>query len=195
MEETNTEEVVELTAEELQEKLEKEGDFAADYLEELLDIADVDGDLEITIENERATVAIVSEDGGDRRLKRLIGKRGENLDALQELTRLAIHQKTAERSRLMLDVLGYRVGHKERIKELAKNAVEKVLETGDSYTFKPMNPFERKIIHDTATEADLFSDSFGYGKNRRVVISLFDEKENDTFDEVTEGDEVAENEE
>ena len=144
-------------------KLNHEGDIAADYLEELLDIADLDGDLEIGVEADRASVAIIADDGGDRRLKRLIGRKGESLDSLQELTRLVVQQETGERSRLMLDILGYRDNHRKQIAEIARRAVEKVEETGEPYSMDPMNPFERKVVHDVVADAGLFSDSSGTG--------------------------------
>ncbi|WP_124054482.1 Jag family protein [Arcanobacterium ihumii] len=172
----------ELDIEDVRAHLDEEGDFAADYLEELLDIADLDGDIEISVEADRAAVGIVAEDGGDRRLKRLIGKRGEALDALQELTRLAVQSQTGERSRLMLDVLGYREGHRKEIQEIAREAIAKVLETGDDVALKPMNPFERKVVHDVVADAGLFSDSSGFGAGRHVVISIPDEDDIETSD-------------
>lgn len=160
----------------LRKALDEEGDIAADYLEELLDICDLDGDIEITVEADRAAVSIVSDDGGDRRLKRLIGKHGEALDALQELTRLAVQQQTGERSRLMLDILEYREGHRQEIAAIARDAVARVEESGEPVALKPMNPFERKVVHDVVAEAGLFSDSSGIGPARHVVISLADEE-------------------
>lgn len=183
----------------LQQLLEEEGDLAADYLEELLDIADLDGDIEISVHAERANVAIVSEDGGDRRLKRLIGKHGETLDALQELTRLAVQTQTGERSRLMLDLLNYREGKREKVQELAQEAVDEVLETGESVALKPMNPFERKVVHDVVAAAGLFSDSEGVGSARHVVIhreapaGAVDSESADDFDDF-EGEDVADDE-
>lgn len=173
-------------------KLDHEGDIAADYLEELLDIADLDGDIEIGVEANRASVAIVADDGGDRRLKRLIGRKGEALDSLQELTRLAVQQETGERSRLMLDILGYRDNHRRHIAEIAQRAVERVEETGEAYSMKPMNPFERKVVHDVVAAAGLVSDSSGIGRDRHVVITLAEddfESAEDYEDEFS-GDEV-----
>ncbi|MFY9263051.1 MAG: single-stranded DNA-binding protein [Actinomycetaceae bacterium] len=177
----------------LRKALDEEGDFAADYLEELLDIADLDGDLEISVEADRAAVAIVHEEGGDRRLKRMIGRRGEALDALQELTRLAVQQQTGERSRLMLDILGYREGHRKEIAAIARDAVERVEESGEPFALRPMNPFERKVVHDVVAAAGLYSDSSGVGPARHVVISLpedqdysFDYDEDDDYEESSE---------
>ncbi|MCI6574094.1 MAG: KH domain-containing protein [Actinomycetaceae bacterium] len=167
----------------LQQKLEEEGDLAADYLEDLLDIAQLDGDIEISVEADRAAVAIVMDDGSDRRLKRLIGRHGETLDALQELTRLAVQCKTNERSRLMLDILGYRDGRRKAIQAIAREAVAQVKETGEDYSLKPMNPFERKVVHDVVAEAGLYSDSSGVGPNRHVVVMLpLDEDDRDLDD-------------
>lgn len=185
----------ELSPEELQTQLDKEGDLAADYLEELLDIADLDGDLEISTEAERATVAIVNEEGKDRRLKRLIGRRGEVLDSLQELTRLAVQQETGDRSRLMLDVLGYREQHRDKIREIAQDAVEEVLDTGEEYALQPMNPFERKVVHDVAAAAGLVSESEGFGANRHVVLHLAEDEDElaaEYADSAAEGDFSAE---
>lgn len=172
-------------------KLDQEGDIAADYLEELLDIADLDGDIEIGVEADRASVAIVSDDGGDRRLKRLIGRKGEALDSLQELTRLAVQQETGERSRLMLDILGYRDSHRRHIAEIAQRAVDRVEETGEPYSMKPMNPFERKVVHDVVAAAGLVSDSSGVGQDRHVVITLPDDDYDDYSGDSAESAESA----
>ena len=111
-------------------RLEEEGEIAADYLEELLDIADLDGDIDIDIDHGRAAVEIVSEDPADRSLMRLAGPDGEVLDALQELTRLAVQAKTGERSRLMLDVAGYRAGRRAELVAVANEAIARVQESG-----------------------------------------------------------------
>ena len=166
----------------LAQKLEEEGDFAADYLEDLLDIAELDGDIEISVEADRAAVAIVLEEGANRRLKRLIGRHGETLDALQELTRLAVQCKTNERSRLMLDILGYREGRRRAIQAIAQEAIDEVLETGEDVPLKPMNPFERKVVHDAVAKAGLYSDSTGVGPDRHVVVMLPLEDEDDLAD-------------
>ncbi len=156
-------------------RLDEEGDIAADYLEELLDIADLDGDIEISVEADRASLAIISDGDEDRRLKRLIGRDGEVLDALQELTRLAVQSQTGERSRLMLDIVGFRKKHRAEIAEIARDAVADVLETGDEIALDPMNPFERKVVHDIVAGAGLVSDSEGVGPSRHVVIKPADD--------------------
>lgn len=156
--------------EDLIAKLDVEGDTAADYLEEILDIADLDGDIDISIESDRAAVAIVTDEGADPRLKRLVGKNGEVLEALQELTRLAVQTATGERSRIMVDIDGYRQRQREKVSEIAREAIKKALESGEEYHLDPMNPFERKVVHDAVARAGLISDSEGVGAARHVVI-------------------------
>jgi len=149
--------------------LEEEGEIAADYLEELLDIADFDGDIDIDVENGRAAVAVVADDE-DSGLDRLVGKRAEVLDSLQELTRLAVQAKTGQRSRLMLDVAGFRKNRKEELQTAAADAIERVRESGEAVAMAPMNPFERKVVHDVVAAAGLVSDSDGEEPKRHVVI-------------------------
>jgi spoIIIJ-associated protein len=146
-------------------RLEEEGDVAADYLEGLLDIADLDGDIEIGIENDRANLVI---EGGE--LNHLVGKSGEVLDALQELTRLAVQTSTGERSRLMLDIDGFRAEKRESLAELAEKTAEAVKASGESIKLQPMNAFERKIIHDTIQKIGLTSESEGEDPDRCVVV-------------------------
>lgn len=154
-------------------RLEEEGDVAADYLEELLDITDIDGDIDIDVENGRAAVSIVAEAADAvsvRELKRLVGQDGYVLEALQDLTRLAVQAKTGERSRLMLDVAGFRLGRRAELEKIAAKAVSSVKESGAAVTLDPMSPFERKVVHDTVAEAGLLSESEGEGDARRVVV-------------------------
>ncbi|WP_123915832.1 R3H domain-containing nucleic acid-binding protein [Georgenia muralis] len=151
-------------------RLEDEGEVAADYLEELLDIADLDGDIDIDVDHGRAAVDIVSEEDGGRWLKRLVGDDGEVLDALQELTRLAVQAKTGERSRLMLDIAGYRKARKAELTAVGNDAVARVRASGERVSLPAMNPFERKVIHDVVAAAGLVSDSEGVEPNRYVVI-------------------------
>jgi spoIIIJ-associated protein len=145
--------------------LEREGDIAADYLEELLDIADLDGDLDMDVEGDRASVSIVGAD-----LQQLVGRNGEVLDALQELTRLAVLRETGERSRLMLDIGGHRANRRTVLEGLAREAVAKVKESGEPVSLDPMTPFERKVVHDAVAEAGLNSDSDGVEPRRYVVV-------------------------
>ena len=144
--------------------LESEGEIAADYLEELLDIADLDGDIDTFIEGGRAHVSIITE--GDV----LVGKDGEVLEALQELARLAVMTETGHRSRLMLDVAGHRDKRRKVLQDLAKDAVDEVNDTGEAVRLLPMNPFERKIVHDSVAAAGLISESEGEEPQRRVVV-------------------------
>jgi spoIIIJ-associated protein len=151
-------------------RLEEEGEVAADYLEELLDIADLDGDIDIDVENGRASVAIVTESGRERELRGLVGGEGEVLEALQELARLAVQAKTGERSRLMLDVAGYRAGRRRALEDVAARAVAEVRRTAEPVRLEPMNAFERKVVHDAVAEAGLVSESEGVEPGRRVVV-------------------------
>lgn len=150
--------------------LEAEGDIAADFLEELLDILDMDGDIDISVEAGRAKVAVVS-DGPNQDLKRLVGPEGEVLEALQDLARLAVQSDTGDLSRLMLDVAGFRAGRRERLAEQAREAIARVTESGEPVALEPMNAFERKVVHDVVLEAGLISGSQGEDRNRHVVIS------------------------
>jgi spoIIIJ-associated protein len=152
------------------EKLEEEGDIAADYLEELLDITDLDGDIDIDVDHGRASLAIVAEGAAGRSLRRLVGADGEVLDALQELTRLAVQVRTGDRSRLMLDIAGYRAGRRAELGEVARNAIATVRASGEPVALEPMNPFERKVVHDVVAEAGLVSDSEGVEPMRHVVV-------------------------
>lgn len=150
--------------------LDREGDAAADYLEGLLDIADLDGDIDIDVEGNRAMVSVVEVREGD--LQHLVGAKGEILDALQELTRLAAARETGERSRLMLDIAGYRAARRAALVELAKTAVAEAQRTAAPVTMEPMTPFERKVVHDAVAEAGLVSESEGDEPRRCVVIRV-----------------------
>lgn len=147
------------------ERLEREGDIAADYLEELLDIADLDGDLDMDVEGDRASVQI-----GGADLSLLVGREGEVLEALQELTRLAVYRETGERSRLMLDVGGHRAEQRTRLVAVAEKAIAEVKERGESVSLEPMSAFERKVVHDAVAAAGLTSESDGAEPKRHVVI-------------------------
>ena len=145
--------------------LEQEGEIAADYLEALLDIADFDGDIDMDVENDRATVSIVGAD-----LNQLVGEKGAVLEALQESTRLAVTRETGERSRLMLDISGYRAEVKTKLVKVAKTAAAKALESGEEVELKAMNAFERKVVHDAVAEAGAKSISKGEDPKRRIVV-------------------------
>jgi spoIIIJ-associated protein len=145
--------------------LELEGEIAADYIEGLLDVADLDGDIDMDVEGDRAVVSVVG-----ATLDELVGDRGEVLDALQELTRLAVHRQTGGRTRLMLDIGGYRVQRRADLTELGSSAAEEVKRTGEAKALAAMNAFERKIVHDAIAAAGLRSESEGIDPNRRVVV-------------------------
>jgi len=147
------------------ELLEQEGDVAADFLEDLLDIADLDGDIDMDVEGDRASVSIV---GGN--LDRLVGRDGKVLEALQELTRLAVYRETGQRSRLMLDVAGHRAARRATLVALAQERIAGVRESGEPARLEPMSPFERKVVHDTVAAAGLRSESEGEEPRRRVVV-------------------------
>ncbi|WP_100502156.1 Jag family protein [Geodermatophilus chilensis] len=144
----------------------REGDVAGDYLERLLDILDVDGDIDLDVEGDRASVAIV---GGD--LEDLVGADGAVLEALQELTRLAVAQSTGVRSRLMLDISGFRARRRADLTSLAAESARRVASSGQPERLSAMNPFERKVVHDViAGVAGVHSESEGEEPNRRVVV-------------------------
>jgi spoIIIJ-associated protein len=149
----------------------REGDIAGDYLERLLDIADVDGDLDMDVEGSRAVVAIVGEG-----LDALVGPHGQTLEALQELTRLAVVQQTGVRSRLMLDIGGYRARRKTELTEIGARTAQRVLDEGQPVTLAPMTPFERKVVHDAVAAVEgVHSESEGVEPERRVVVLPGDE--------------------
>jgi spoIIIJ-associated protein len=145
--------------------LEHEGDIAADYLEGLLDIADFDGDIDMDVEGDRAVVSIVGAD-----LEELVGPDGEVLEALQELTRLAVVRETGERSRLMLDISGFRARKRTELTKLAEVTVSRARTTGEPIPLVPMTPFERKVVHDAVAAAGLRSESEGEEPDRFVVV-------------------------
>jgi len=145
--------------------LEQESEIAADYVEGLLDVADLDGDIDMDVEGDRAVVSVVG-----ATLQELVGPRGEVLEALQELTRLAVHRQTGVRTRIMLDVGGYRARRRMELTALGRDAAEDVSRTGVARRLDAMTPFERKIIHDAVAAAGLRSESEGEEPNRRVVV-------------------------
>ncbi|MDF1488107.1 Jag family protein [Tessaracoccus caeni] len=141
-----------------------EGDLVADYFEELLDIADLDGDIENSVVDGRAFIAI------DTDSELLVGKNGEVLDALQELARLVVMTETGHRSRVMVDIAGYREKRRAELVAMAKDAIADVQESGDPVKLVPLNAYERKIVHDVVAAAGLVSESEGEPPNRRVVV-------------------------
>ena len=174
-------------------RLEEEGEIGADYLEELLDIADLGGDIDIDIDHGRASIAVLaSEEGDERELDDLVGRNGEVLEAVQELTRLAVQARTGNRSRLMLDINGYRADRRTELTKVAQEAVTKVLTTGESVSLEPMNPFERKVCHDVVASAGLISESEGAEPHRYVVVLPADEVEDEEVDDADDADDTEE---
>jgi spoIIIJ-associated protein len=145
--------------------LEQESEIAADYVEGLLDVADLDGDIDMDVEGDRALVSVVG-----TTLQDLVGAHGEVLEALQELTRLAVHRQTGARTRIMLDVGGYRARRRVELTELGRDAADEVKSSGVPQRLDAMTPFERKVVHDAVAAAGLRSESEGEEPNRRVVV-------------------------
>ena len=143
------------------EDIDEEGDIAADYLEELLDIVDMDGDIDIEVRNNRIYLSVVNDDDDNEELRHLVGRHGEVLEALQELVRLSV-----------LDIAGYRAERREQLEKIAADAIEKVRATGRDEHLKPLSAYERKVVHDVVAAAGLYSESEGEGPRRHVVISL-----------------------
>ncbi|PNL17051.1 R3H domain-containing nucleic acid-binding protein [Micrococcus sp. FDAARGOS_333] len=155
------------------ERLEEEGDVAADYVEELLDIADLDGDIDIEVRDGRTYVSVIA-DEGDEALQDLVGRNGKTLESLQELVRLAVLASTGHRSRLILDVAGYRTRRGAELRTIADRAVAEVKDGKGPVHLEPMGAYERKIVHDVVADAGLVSESEGEGPHRHVVISADD---------------------
>jgi spoIIIJ-associated protein len=151
-------------------RLEEEGDVAADYLEELLDIADIDGDIDIEVRNGRTYISIVAEEESAG-LDSLVGRDGEVLEARQELTRLSVLSATENRSRLVLDINGYRQERAGHLQKIAEDAVASVKESGNAVALEPMSAYERKIVHDAVADLGFVSESEGEGAGRHIVVS------------------------
>ena len=154
----------------LTDEAEDESEIAADYLEELLDIADLDGDIDIEVRQNRTYLSVVT-DENEEDLELLVGRRGEVLDALQELVRLSVLAATGEHTRLILDVAGYRDRRGKELRDMAVNAIESVKDTGEPCHLKPLSPYERKLVHDVVAEHGFHSESEGEGSRRHIVIT------------------------
>ena len=163
------------------DQLNEEADIAADYLEGLLDIADYEGDIEMGVRNNRPTVQIVADDDTD--IKHLIGRNGEVVDALQQLTRLAVQQKTGERSHLIVDVDGFVKRMRQHLRDVALDAIDAVKESGEPMDLKPMNSFERKVVHDVVRDEGLKSRSHGEEPHRYVTVYLRNKNEDNVEEE------------
>ena len=163
------------------DQLNEEADIAADYLEGLLDIADYEGDIEMGVRNNRPTVQIVADDDTD--IKHLIGRNGEVVDALQQLTRLAVQQKTGERSHLIVDVDGFLKRKRQHLRDVALDAIDAVKESGEPMDLKPMNSFERNVVHDVVRDEGLKSRSHGEEPHRYVTVYLRNKNEDNVEEE------------
>ena len=163
------------------DQLNEEADIAADYLEGLLDIADYEGDIEMGVRNNRPTVQIVADDDTD--IKHLIGRNGEVVDALQQLTRRAVQQKTGERSHLIVDVDGFLKRKRQHLRDVALDAIDAVKESGEPMDLKPMNSFERKVVHDVVRDEGLKSRSHGEEPHRYVTVYLRNKNEDNVEEE------------
>ena len=163
------------------DQLNEEADIAADYLEGLLDIADYEGDIEMGVRNNRPTVQIVAD--ADRDIRHLIGRNGEVVDALQQLTRLAVQQKTGERSHLIVDVDGFLKRKRQHLRDVALDAIDAVKESGEPMDLKPMNSFERKVVHDVVRDEGLKSRSHGEEPHRYVTVYLRNKNEDNVEEE------------
>lgn len=144
-----------------------EGDLAADYIEELLDICDLDGDIEI---EEKAGRVYVSVEAADPQALRTLSK-PDTVNALQELTRLAVQNKTGEFSRLILDVGGSRAARRAELEGLVGKAIEKLGEGASEAALPAMSSYERKLVHDIVAERGYASESYGEGSGRHTVIT------------------------
>lgn len=152
--------------------LEEEGEAAADYLEELLDTADLDGDIDIEVREGRTYLSVVADGDDGEGLAVLVGEDGEVLEALQELVRLSVLAATDRRSRLVLDIGGYRRRRAAVLQDLALAAVREARETGEHVHLEPLSAYERKIVHDVVAEQGLVSESEGEGAARHIVVSV-----------------------
>ncbi|RXZ51707.1 protein jag [Agromyces binzhouensis] len=149
------------------EQLEEEGDIAADYIEELLDICDLDGDIDIDARNGRAYVSVHASDAADL----AVLSRPDTVTALQELTRLAVQTKTGAFSRLILDVGGSRDARRDELGRLVARAAERLEAGASEAALPPMSSYERKLVHDLVAERGLHSESRGEGADRHTVIT------------------------
>ena len=147
-------------------ELEKEGEIAADFIEEFLDLADLDGDLEIEFKQERVYLTVDSE--GESNLGKVSDP--ETVNAIQEITRLAVQSKTGEMSRLILDIAGSRDAKAKQLKDLVEKTLAKLEETDQDQHLKPMSSYDRKLVHDMVAEAGMVSESEGQGRDRHIVI-------------------------
>jgi spoIIIJ-associated protein len=149
------------------DQLEQEGDIAADYIEEFLDICDLDGDIDIDARNGRAYLSVNASDGANLRVL----SKPETVNALQELTRLAVQNKTGGFSRLILDIGGSRDARQAELTDLVARAIERIEGGSTEAALPPMSSYERKLVHDIVSEQGYVSESRGEGRDRHTVIT------------------------
>lgn len=149
-----------------EQELEQEGEIAADFIEEFLDVADLDGDLEIEFRQERVYISVSS----DEQSNLGVVSKPETVEALQELARLAVQSKSGDMSRLILDVGGSRAAKTEQLRKLVERSIEKLEESEKDQHLKPMSSYDRKQVHDMVSESGFVSESEGVGKERHIVI-------------------------
>jgi spoIIIJ-associated protein len=165
------EDVDETDVEERIRQLNEEADLAADFVEGLLDILELPGDIEIEVDENQAFVNVVEVGSG-----LLIGRRGATLDALQELVRAATQRQVERRSHVRVDIEGYRSRQLEKLKDRCREGIAQVRETGEPFRLEPMDAYERKVMHDlVARTGGVRSSSEGVEPRRRVVIEVSDE--------------------
>lgn len=147
-------------------QLEEEGDVAADYLEALLDIADIDGDLALDVRAGRAYVTVENDDDASLRLL----SSPDTVQALQELVRIAVQTKTGRFSRLILDIGGSRDARQQQLEKLVDRAIERIEDGASQASLPAMSSYERKLVHDVVAERGFVSESYGEGADRHTVI-------------------------
>lgn len=150
-----------------EQELEQEGEIAADFIEEFLDTADLDGDLDIEFRQDRVYISVSSD--GESNLGKVSDP--ETVEAIQELTRLAVQAKTGQPSRLILDIGGSREAKNEQLKKLVERTIAKLEDSDKPQHLKPMTSYDRKLVHDMVSEAGFVSESEGQGKERHIVVS------------------------
>ena len=149
-----------------EKELEQQGEIAADFIEEFLDVADLDGDLEIEFKKERVYISVQSD------AKSNLGKISDpdTVEAVQELARLAVQAKTGEMSRLILDMGGSRQAKTDKLKQLVERTIEKLEDSDSEQHLKPMTSYDREQVHDMVSEAGFVSESEGQGRDRHIVV-------------------------
>jgi spoIIIJ-associated protein len=154
-----------------EDDLEEQGEVAAEFLEGLLARMGLTADVEPTFEDGTMYVDVLGEGPDDEDMGLLIGRHGQTLEALQELTRVAVGQRTGLRARIVVDVEDYKRRQRSRLEAKAREVAKRVSRSGREEELEPMSPFDRKLVHDAvATIGGVTSASRGEEPDRRVVI-------------------------